>query len=77
MSYGIPIFLKLLADPKEFPVTTWALGPLSRPFGLVSTAWLFGSSILLFLPLDSPITATNMNWLVAAAAISVVIGTVN
>jgi hypothetical protein len=77
VSYGIPIFLKLRQDPNEFPLTSFALGPVSRPLGCVSAAWLFGSSVLLFLPLDSPITAANMNWTVLAAALVVVMGGAN
>lgn len=63
VSYGIPILLKLLFQPADFPVTPMALGWLSFPLGVVSCLWLFGSSFFFFLPTLSPVTNSNMNWL--------------
>ena len=44
------------------------LGAWSRPMGWLATCWLFGTSLLLFLPYSSPVTLTNMNWLCAPFA---------
>jgi hypothetical protein len=40
-----------------------SLGSWSRPFGIVSCLWLFGSSFFFFLPTLYPVTNSNMNWL--------------
>ena len=68
VSYAIPILLKLIFQPKDFPVTPLALGWLSRPLGVVSCLWLFGSSFFFFFPTIHPVTNQNMNWLTVVMA---------
>jgi amino acid transporter len=63
VSYGLPILLKLICNPPDFPLTPMALGRWSFPCGVVSCLWLFGSSFFFFLPTQYPVTNSNMNWL--------------
>jgi hypothetical protein len=77
ISYGIPIFLKQFSDPAEFPVAPMNLGKLSKPAGALASFWLFGSSLLLFLPYEYPVTFGNFNWLCVVTAITFVAGTLN
>jgi len=63
VSYAIPILLKLVFNPKDFPITPLSLGRFSVPCGWVSTLWLLGSSCLFFLPTTSPVNDSSMNWL--------------
>jgi len=63
VSYAIPVLLKLVFQPTDFPVTPMALGKFSRPFGMISCVWLFGSSLFFFFPTLYPVTNRNMNWL--------------
>jgi amino acid transporter len=68
VSYGIPILLKLVYQPADFPDTPMSLGAYSRPIGIVSCLWLFGSSFFFFLPTLYPVTNSNMNWLTVVMA---------
>jgi len=63
VSYAIPILLKLIFQPADFPVTPMALGKLSVPLGVISCLWMFGSSFFFFFPSISPVNNSNMNWL--------------
>lgn len=74
LSYALPIFLKLIFQPKDFPRTSFDLGPLSVPMGIVSCMWLCGVSVLAFLPTAYPYTLENMNWSPVVAAAFIVIG---
>ena len=42
VSYAIPILLKVIYMPKDFPATPHSLGKYSRPLGIVSVVWLLG-----------------------------------
>ena len=64
ISYAIPIALKTYFFLDDFPKTSYSLGKLSRPIGLISSLWLFGSAILFYFPSLSPVTPENMNWLI-------------
>jgi amino acid transporter len=68
VSYGLPILLKLVCNPPDFPLTPMALGRWSVPCGVVSCLWLFGSSFFFFLPTQYPVTNSNMNWLTVVMA---------
>jgi len=68
VSYGLPILIKLVFDPKDFPMTEMDLGVWSKPFGLLSCLWLFGTSCLLFFPVSNPTTTDTMNWLIVVVA---------
>jgi amino acid transporter len=77
VSYAIPIFVKLIANPIDFPKTEMDLGIWSKPFGLLSSLWLFGTSCLLFFPVEDPVTAESMNWLIVVVGGVFLIGSVN
>ncbi len=64
VSYGIPIFLKLVFAWNSFPDTEMSLGPYSNICGIFACMWLFGTSTLLFLPPVSPVDEETMNWTV-------------
>lgn len=63
VSYAIPIFLKIIYAPADFPKTPFDLGALSRPMGVIASLWLLGTSSIFFLPNVYPVTELNMNWL--------------
>ena len=64
VSYAIPITLKAIYMPPEFPVTAMSLGRWSRPCGIAASIWLYGTSCLFLFPQIGPLTAESMNWLV-------------
>ena len=68
VSYALPILLKLVFNPADFPHTVMALGAWSFPLGVISCIWLFGSSFFFFLPTLRPVTNSNMNWLTVVMA---------
>jgi amino acid transporter len=76
VSYGIPIFLKLLFNYDSFPSTPMSLGWKSNLFNVIAVCWLFGTSILLFLPTENPITANNMNYTVLVVSMVAISATV-
>ena len=77
VSYGLPILIKLVFDPKDFPKTEMDLGVWSKPFGVISCLWLFGTSCLLFFPVENPTTSDNMNWLIVVVGGVFTIGSIN
>jgi hypothetical protein len=77
VSYGIPIFLKLLYQPKDFPKTLVTLGAASNIVGAISCTWLFGSSLVLFFPTTYPVTAANMNYACVVAGIFFIVASLN
>ena len=72
ISYGLPILLKLYFNT-TLPDAPLSLGEWSRPMGLVSVIWLFGTSSFFFLQSEYPVTASNFNYLVAVVAAVVLI----
>jgi amino acid transporter len=72
VSYCIPIVLKVIFDPVDFPMTSMSLGKWSKVFGIVSSTWLIVTSVLLFLPTTSPVTLQNMNWLIVVFTFTVI-----
>ena len=77
VSYGLPILFKLIFQPSDFPKTSMDLGMWSKPFGIISCLWLFGTSCLLFFPVENPVDKKNMNWLIVVVASAFVVGSVN
>lgn len=67
LSYGLPILLKLIYPQPNFPLTKMSLGKWSPYMGVIACIWLFGTCTFLFLPLTTPVTETNMNYLVVVA----------
>lgn len=77
LSYALPIFLKLVYCPADFPHSAYSLGGYSRPLGVIACIWLVGISIIGFMPTEAPINARNMNWAVVVALVYGAIGAVN
>jgi amino acid transporter len=72
VSYAIPIMLKVYYVGfcnRPFPKTSMDLGILSIPLGILSSAWLLGTSCIFFLPTSFPVTAQNMNWLILVVSV--------
>jgi amino acid transporter len=76
-SYGFPILLKLIYQPKTFPKTSFDLGRWSRPFGIVSVVWLSFSTILLLCPTSFPYTKDNFNYLIVLVTGIFILMTIN
>ena len=64
VSYAIPIALKVVYAPVDFPLTPMSLGRWSRPCGIASSLWLFGTSCLFLFPQVGPLDVMSMNWLI-------------
>ena len=62
VSYGIPILLKLIFNYNTFPQTEFSLKNYSNICNIISCFWLFGTSMLLFMPNTYPITYKSMNY---------------
>ena len=81
VSYAIPIFLKVVYNPPNFPVTEHGLGAFSAPCGIVSSAWLIGSACFFFLPTNFPIqwtgSSSNMNWVFVVVGGLSLVATIN
>ena len=63
ISYALPITLKCYYQPVDFPKTPMSLGKWSVPMGVVASIWLYGTSILNFLPQSGPVTVQSFNYL--------------
>ncbi|KAI9300934.1 APC amino acid permease [Cunninghamella echinulata] len=61
ISYGIPIFCKLLNDT-QFKRGPLHLGKFSKIIGSIAVLWIIFITILFVLPPVSPVTATSMNY---------------
>lgn len=77
VSYGIPIMLKLLYQPKDFTPGPVSLGIWSPVVEAIASIWLLGTSVILFLPTAYPVTTVNMNWSSAVVALFILIGAIN
>jgi amino acid transporter len=77
VSYLIPIILRQFSNPTDFPSAPMNLGKFSKVTGTIAIVWLLGSSLLLFLPYESPVTAGNFNWLCVVTTITILAGTCN
>ncbi len=77
VSYGMPILLKLIYQPKSFPMTSMSLGVWSIPCGIASCLWLFGTACFLFFPTEAPVVESTMNWVIVVLAGCVIILAIN
>lgn len=83
ISYLIPIALKVysfhLSDGMVARLggSQMSLSFLSYPLGVLSSIWLFFTSLLLLLPTSYPITAASMNYACVAVAATILIGWLN
>jgi len=62
ISYGIPILLKLTIGKHTFKQDIFHLGRWSQVLGWLSVLWCFATSVVLFLPQQYPVEASNMNF---------------
>ena len=76
-SYAFPILLKLIFQPKSFPITPMSLGKYSRPFGFISVGWLTFSTVLLLCPQQYPYTKDNFNYLIVLVIGIFILMTIN
>ena len=53
------------------------LGRFSKLFAIISSLWLIGTSLIILLPTEFPITKQNMNYSVVVASIFFVLGYLN
>lgn len=83
ISYLIPIALKVysfhLSDGMVARLggSQMSLGFLSYPLGVLSSIWLFFTTLLLLLPTSYPITAASMNYACVAVGATILIGWLN
>jgi amino acid transporter len=83
ISYLIPIALKVysfhLSDGMvaRLEGSQMSLGFLSYPLGVLSSIWLFFTTLLLLLPTTYPITAVSMNYACVAVAATILLGWLN
>ncbi|CAF3610081.1 unnamed protein product [Rotaria sp. Silwood1] len=64
ISYFMPIFFRCTAARHTFPIGEFNLGRFSLPVAIISAAWLFITSIIMFFPAEYPVTKDNMNYAV-------------
>ncbi|CAF4847589.1 unnamed protein product [Rotaria sp. Silwood1] len=64
ISYFMPIFFRCTVARHTFPIGEFNLGRFSLPVAIISAAWLFITSIIMFFPAEYPVTKDNMNYAV-------------
>lgn len=64
ISYFMPIFFRCTSARNSFPHSEFSLGRFSIPIAIVSSTWLFITSIFLCFPTEYPVTKDNMNYTV-------------
>ncbi|CAF1286629.1 unnamed protein product [Rotaria sordida] len=62
ISYFMPIFFRCTTARNTFPSSKFNLGRFSIPIGIISSIWLFITSILMCFPTEYPVTKDNMNY---------------
>ncbi|CAF0983888.1 unnamed protein product [Rotaria sp. Silwood1] len=62
VSYFMPIFFRCTTARNTFPLSEFNLGRFSILIGIVSSIWLFITSILMCFPTKYPVTKDNMNY---------------
>ena len=73
ISYFMPILFRCTSARHRFPVGVFSLGRFSVPIAVVSSVWLFATSIFLLFPTKYPVTKDNMNYtLVIIGGIAVI-----
>jgi amino acid transporter len=86
ISYAIPISCKVFSflDPEHhkrmqniFSRSSMNLGVLSFPLGVISSSWLYLTSVIQFLPLSSPVDQTTMNYSCVVVGAIIVFGLLN
>lgn len=62
ISYFIPIFLRCTVARNTFILGEFNIGRFGRYIALVSSIWLFFTSLIMLLPSEYPINVDNMNY---------------
>ncbi|CAF4125304.1 unnamed protein product, partial [Rotaria magnacalcarata] len=64
ISYGIPVLLRCTVARNCFGLGEFSLGRFGQPIAVISSAWLFLTSFIMFFPFQYPVTSENMNYAV-------------
>ncbi|CAF3764240.1 unnamed protein product [Rotaria sp. Silwood1] len=64
ISYFIPIFFRCTAARRTFVPREFNLGRFGLPIAIITSIWLFITSIIMFFPAEYPVTKDNMNYAV-------------
>ncbi|CAF1229978.1 unnamed protein product [Rotaria sp. Silwood1] len=64
ISYFIPIFFRCTAARRTFVPREFNLGRFGLPVAIITSIWLFITSIIMFFPAEYPVTKDNMNYAV-------------
>lgn len=64
ISYFMPIFYRCTAARCTFVPGEFNLGRFGLPIAVISSIWLFITSIIMFFPMEYPVTKDNMNYAV-------------
>jgi amino acid transporter len=62
ISYLMPILFRCTTARHTFPLGEFNLGRFSIPNAIISSIWLFITSIFMFFPAEYPVTKDNMNY---------------
>ena len=68
VSYAIPILMRVTTGRKMFRPNKFSLGRYADVIGWVAGMWLLVTSVILFFPSSSPVTADSMNYAVVVVA---------
>ena len=64
ISYLMPIFFRCTVARHTFVPGKFNLGRFGLPIAIISSIWLFITSIIMFFPAEYPVTKDNMNYVV-------------
>lgn len=62
ISYGLPLFCRLIWVRNSMPKGPFSLGKLGVPLNVIAVAWVCFFSVILCVPSVSPVTPSTMNW---------------
>ena len=62
ISYLMPILFRCTTARHTFSTGEFSLGRFSIPIAIISSIWLFVTSIVMFFPAQYPVTKDNMNY---------------
>ena len=68
ISYFLPIVFRCTFGRARFPVGDFHLGRFGVPIAIISSVWLFVTSIFALLPQEYPVTKDNMNYAIVISA---------
>lgn len=62
VSYGLPLFCRILWVRNDMPKGPFDLGRFSLPLNCIAVAWVIFFAVMLCIPSVHPVTAETMNW---------------